>query len=519
MVSTGLDKNMVCKRKSRRQHEFGDFQTPSVLAGKVCSLLTCQGIPFSSVLEPNCGKGSFLLAAIEHFPSARNIVGIDICREYVDETRSALSDTKLSGSRMIRVLHADFFDTHWEAVLRSLPDPLLVLGNPPWVTNADLGLLGSSNLPPKSNFQKHQGLDAITGKSNFDISEWMLRQELGWISGRHAILAMLCKTSVARKVLREAWEKNMKLRNASIYRIDAQEHFGVSVDACLLVTEGGREKGSFDCSVFDSLEAERPAAALGYRNAHLVSNTVLFDRLQHLEGKSWFKWRSGIKHDCAKVMELREENGRYRNGFGELIELESNYLFPMLKSSDVAKNTEPIPSRWMIVTQRSLGEDTRQIRQVAPKTWDYLVQYAQYLDRRSSSIYRSRPRFSMFGVGDYSFSNWKVAISGLYKKLDFRVIRPYRVKPVVLDDTCYFVACHSEEEAAFLSQLLNSELAREFFSSLVFWDEKRPVTLALLARLNTLALAQELNLQATLKKFLHTRHGRLDQLSLFDNHP
>jgi len=32
----------------------------------------------------------------------------------------------------------------------------------------------SENLPKKSNFQGLRGLDARTGKSNFDIAEWML---------------------------------------------------------------------------------------------------------------------------------------------------------------------------------------------------------------------------------------------------------------------------------------------------------------------------------------------------------
>ena len=36
--------------------------------------------------------------------------------------------------------------------------------------------LASPNLPSKSNFQNRKGLDAVTGKANFDISEWMLIQ-------------------------------------------------------------------------------------------------------------------------------------------------------------------------------------------------------------------------------------------------------------------------------------------------------------------------------------------------------
>jgi hypothetical protein len=62
---------------------------------------------------------------------------------------------------------------------------------------------------------------------------------------------------------------------------------------------------------------------------------------------------------------------------------------------------------------------------------------------------------------------------------------------VVFDDTCYFLACSSGEEATVLADLLNSDLASEFFHAFVFWDAKRPITVELLDRLDLAALAAE----------------------------
>ena len=121
------------------------------------------------------------------------------------------------------------------------------------------------------------------------------------------------------------------------------------------------------------------------------------------------------------------------------------------------------------------------------------------LDSRYSSIYRKRPRFSIFGVGDYSFAPWKVAISGFYKKLVFRVVGPRKGKSTVLDDTCYFIPCQSHGEAELLARFLNSQTAKEFFSALTFWDAKRPITVALLRRLDLLALAGELGAEDELR--------------------
>jgi hypothetical protein len=38
-------------------------------------------------------------------------------------------------------------------------------------------------------------------------------------------------------------------------------------------------------------------------------------------------WRSGIKHDCSKVMQFVPEGSAYRNGFGEVVELEDYSSF------------------------------------------------------------------------------------------------------------------------------------------------------------------------------------------------
>ncbi len=69
----------------------------------------------------------------------------------------------------------------------------------------------------------------------------------------------------------------------------------------------------------------------------------------------------------------------------------------------------------------------------------------------------------MFGVGPYTFAPWKVAVSGLYKHLTFALLGPQEGRPVVLDDTCYFVSFTTEEAARAALQALQSTEARDFF--------------------------------------------------------
>jgi hypothetical protein len=477
--------------------EFGDFQTPMPLARQVCQLLADRGGIPASVVEPTCGVGNFLLAAVERFPGLRSGVGVEINDAYMDVLKGKLS--RCDYATKVALVHESFFNMDWVAVFRDLPEPILVVGNPPWVTNSALGVVGSTNLPKKSNFQNHVGLEALTGKSNFDISEWMLMKLLEMLDGRKAKLAMLCKTAVARKVLVHAWKNDVSLSDAEIHPIDAAAHFGAAVDACLLTCALSPSSHQRDCRVYRRLGDDHPATVIGYHDGELLADVSAYNRWNHLAGEEEaYKWRSGVKHDCSKVMELRKEGGRYRNGLDEVFELEYEYVYPMLKSSEITNGRSKEPSRWMLVTQRAVGEETAIIRETAPKTWAYLQRHGDLLDRRGSSIYRSRPRFSVFGVGDYTFAPWKVAISGFYKALQFAVVGGFAGKPIVLDDTCYFVPCQSQVEADYVVSLLNSAPAREFFSAFIFWDAKRPITIETLRRLDLSALAIELGSEATL---------------------
>lgn len=500
--------------KIRQNTEYGDWQTPLELANQVCDVLASQGLRPASVIEPTCGKGTFLAASIASFPSLTDMVGTEINSSYVQIAKELLAAQK--NSCRIELLHADFFKIDWAKIVNALPQPILIIGNPPWVTNTELTTLGSDNLPHKSNFQNHRGIDAITGKSNFDISEWMLLQMLKWMDSRNATLAMLCKTAVARKLLLKAWQNKWNIASAEIYHFNASEYFGASVDACLLVVSSSQGVQRNNCRIYNSLTQKTSSRSIGFLQNKLIADVEMFERYRHLLSNTTngYMWRSGIKHDCSKVMELKDEHGIYRNGFGETVNIEEDFLYPMLKSSDVAKGSPFDFTRKMLVPQQSVGENTSILRHIAPKTWMYLNKYADLLDRRASSIYKNKPRFSVFGIGEYSFALWKVVISGFYKALNFRIIGPFEDKPIVLDDTCYFIACNSRDEADCLAELLNSKIAHDFFSSLIFWDSKRPITVDLLRSLDIPAIAQELNMAERLCS-THHASGESFQMSFF----
>jgi hypothetical protein len=474
--------------------ERGDWQTPAGLARAVLARADASSgrvradararTP-KTVLEPTCGEGAFLVAAAERFPRAM-LLGYDIDAKYTRIARAKL------GARA-RVLTKDFFATDWDGELRAVAEPVLVLGNPPWVTTAQLGAIGRTNWPDKSNGRLLKGLDARTGKSNFDVSEWMIERLLETFQGRDATFAMLCKAAVARRLVETIAARELDVVPVGLWRIDAAEHFDAAVSAVLFVARtrpAGRRRSGSSWPVYASLEALEPASSLGVVDGVLVADAERFLRTRHLAGNCEPEWRSGLKHDCARVMELVRGDGDavWRNGLGERVDIESELVHPLLKSSDVA-NERSEPTRAMIVPQRALGEDTSTLRTRAPRAWRYLSRHRALLDARKSSIYDGQPPFAIFGVGAYSFAPWKVAVSGLYKRSTFTVVGPHEGRPVVLDDTCYFLAFDDERSARRAASALRSEAASDFLAARIFWDAKRPITKSILQTLDLEALS------------------------------
>lgn len=454
-------------------NEFGDFQTPLELATQCLRVLGLS--QRARVLEPTCGRGSFLEAAAALAPESDRF-GLEINPEYAERA-----------SKWGQVFTGNVFQVDLNEVASWKADgPLYIVGNPPWVTSAELKRMDSANLPSKENFKQVNGLDALLGGSNFDVCEYIILKTLREFSRESFTLGMLCKTQVARNVIEYASSIELPIAEASIFRIDAMRWFGAGVDACwFTVKVNPGLPANYIVSVFDDVFEVNvdPVRRFGIVNNRLVSNVEKYLSVREADGKSPYEWRSGLKHDASSVFELVASPSP-KTKSGEELTLEPEYVFPLLKSTDIFRGRHRDLCKWVIVPQKEFGADTRHLRTTAPKLWDYLIRNADALDGRKSSIYRNRPRFSVFGLGEYTFAPYKVAISGLHKQPLFRLITPFDGKPVVLDDTCYMLPFNDPTEATIVATILNSPECTALIESLVFWDSKRPITKKLLVRLD-----------------------------------
>ncbi len=509
-----INTSIVCEDRV----SYGDWQTPMSLAEKICDIhLSKFGSP-DIVIEPTCGLGAFVLSALRKFQNIKEFYAIEINRQYASELKLKILLNALTSPSQshpdIYIYNTDFFEFDFIPIIeksKRMGWNMAIIGNPPWVTNSTQGKNNSKNIPFKSNIFKLKGIDAITGKSNFDISEYISLKLLHLSEINTGGISFLLKNSVIRNILIKQHTERLHLGNIEQRLIDASIEFDVSVDASCFFAQFGCTP-SFICNVSD-FYSNTYIQQYGWVDDSFVSNTESYKAVSRYDKKSSYIWRSGIKHDCAAILELTHSNGKYTNGLGEIVQIEDDLIYPLLKSSDINNYQENQFRKFIIVPQRRVGDNTSELKYSHPHAFSYLSKYENVFSGRKSSIYKGKDKFSIFGIGDYSFKPYKIIVSSLYKSVKFILVSQTDGKPIMVDDTCYQLDFDNLEEAKCILNALNSNEICSLLQSLVFKDAKRVVTKSLLMRLDLAQLCNDKGIKTTSQRF---NNSVFQQLSLFD---
>lgn len=461
------------------RREYGDFQTNNNLALQVSTYASLKNPNAEFILEPTCGKGSFILASLQNFKKIKKIVGVEIYLPYVWETKIRVLSFYLDNvdlyKPVIDIIHADAFQYDYNLLASSTKRMnTVVIGNPPWITNSELASINSMNLPPKSNFKNFKGMDAITGKGNFDIGEYISVNLIEAFQKHQGLFAFLIKNSVVKNLIYCQKVYQYTIGNCEMLNIDSKKEFNASVKSSLFIATLNTAP-EIKCEEYDFYTKDRVTTFGWYKNKFVYSVDD-YDFSSIVDGQSPFTWRSGVKHDCSKVMEIEQNGDNYANSLGDdNIEIEENLVYGLLKSSDLKLLETNKFRKLTIITQKNVGQDTKYIEEQLPLTFKYLNSHKDFFASRKSSIYTGKPEFSIFGIGDYSFAKYKIAISGLYKTTHFTLVHPNSCKPIMLDDTCYFIGFDDLKTSQITHYLLNSIIVQKFLKSITFTDSKRPI--------------------------------------------
>lgn len=144
--------------------------------------------------------------------------------------------------------------------------------------------------------------------------------------------------------------------------------------------------------------------------------------------------------------------------------VEAEHLFPLLRGRGVnALSAQPDPEYCILLPQRAMHGDP-DLPLTAPHTYRFLSQFRAELEARSSyrRFQRGQPYWSLWSTGSYTFSPFKV----VWREMSGRRFAAAYVgahdsaglgeKLVIPDHKLYFVPIDNEEEAAYLTALLNA---------------------------------------------------------------
>ncbi len=480
------------------------FKHRKDLCDQICTILYDRNICPQILIEPTCGEGNFIFAALRTFPSIQTIYAIELQPQYEWILKARLWQLSQVIPIQAKIIFnrdnifAHDFTPLLNSIILESPE-ILILGNPPWITNSALELLQSLNIPQKKNLKQMKGMDALTGKSNFDLAESILLtliQRFGQCNGH---IAMLCKNIVVKNIIKEIPRLQLPLSDNWALSINAKRYFGANVSAVLFLSTFNSDFTPVcHASAFNSLfNGDSPL--FGWFQDTFVANISKYVEQSELEGIFPFEWRQGVKHDLASVMVLQRSKysigSEYYNANDEIVDIEDTFLYPFVKSSDLKGGILPEVHRRVIIPQEYIGQSTDKISEEFLGYGLIWINIGLNLHIENLKYITVAPHFSIFGIGPYAFTPFKVAISGFYKQIHFTFLPSIENRPVMCDDTCYFLGFDNIDSAMITWLLLQRSEVQQFLESLIFPEEKRPITKDILMRINLSMLLDKIDFE------------------------
>lgn len=499
-----------------RRH-LGEYFTPSWLADRLLMQATETFPHQANIIDPTCGSGAFLLAAVRHFRAqgleASTILGR--LRGY-DLNPLAVFTAKAN------LLLALFRNRHGDKIPgipvfehdllseQSFPAPLsgptLVAGNPPWL-NWDR-LPATYRKAAKSLWEEY-GLFNLSinaarhGGAKKELAALMLLRAADRLLNQGDRLAMVLPLSLFRTA--QAGEGFRRFHIApsdiplSLLRLDDYTRYRlfpyVHTPACTLVLTKGKATGypvpyfihhpeniesmqaepgdpsnrlsPWCIRSMDSKQNRRTFGLSGYR-AYLGANAAGASSVY------WLEILEKTEHGTLRIRNLATAGKRHAPQV--IAEIEPDFVFPLLRWRDI-DTFRAVPSTFMLIPQdieKRVGIDEERLRKTWPLTWEYLKRFESILRDRAAfrKMHGARaPFYSLYNVGPPTFAPIKV----VWRRMDNRlraavaceeVIPGLGRRPLVPQETCVLIPVRTLREADMLAAKLNSEPVQERIRSI-----------------------------------------------------
>lgn len=500
------------------RHRLGEYYTPDWLASYLLQQVDYD--PEATLLDPNCGSGTFLVQAIQAAKTSginaeqimERVVGFDIHPLAVITARV----------NYLLALGPHFPDypltvpiTRKDAILEAEDGAFdFVVGNPPWINWQNLpadyrqrtkGLWLHYGLFP------HQGLDTILGTGKKDLSMLMTMVALDRYlapTGRlgFVITQTVFKTSGAGQGFRRFSidaETPIKIEHVDDMSTIQPFNDAKCRTAVILMRKGHPTSYPIPYTVWKRARKNKhlrhyyelasvlektqrlqhsavPVDADDPTSAWITGTPQVLQTLQRVIGPAQYVAHEGINTGGANgvywLEVLRQEPDghlRVRNMADSSrramptleASLEPEMVYPMLRGRDVMRWSVNVRHHMLVVQNPDTrtGHDPEWLQTHAPQTYAYLKRFEDVLwARRSFRRYfgDTAPFYTMFGVGHYSFAPYKVVWRYIATEMTAAVVTTHHNKVIIPDHRLMLIDVESLDEAHFVAACLNNTVSR-----------------------------------------------------------
>jgi hypothetical protein len=495
----------IISHKMRLQ--LGEYYTPRGVAELSVDELDVGEYKSDTFLDPGCGSGIFLATcidakreALEDDLAPNELVEIITDTVYgIDLNPVAVKSAKLSyllsllpvlkGSDIDRLELPVFLtdslkltrddDIEFGGDSLNLAVDHLV-GNPPWITWGNLSEqvreAWREKYVKKLDLLPHHGVETRLGHVNDDISvpfiwvcihhylnedgdaSFVLKRDI--MKGPAGRLLRTQRVSSRPVAVRHIHDFN-RLRpfgddvgvHSAIYTMDAdcETKFPIAVDSWK--KSSGKPSFSTAETMRETLEHE-DTGMIPVEEDDASSSWVREDAENRALGECEHDIRHGVKDDATDVYSIDRE---------QLDELEHDHIYPYIKSKHVVKYGLFGHSLHLVPIKKANENNETEMQNHYPKTYEYLESNKQALEDRSSTWLDKGTFYNVFGLGEYTWADYKVVWCRLGFKPHFAVVstvddEDLGKKMVVPGDHFMFISTDNKYEAHFLCGLLNSSI-------------------------------------------------------------
>lgn len=453
-------------------------------------------------------KEQFRIRLLTHFPLQpdNDEAEIDTALRLYDRLLQ-LDEQKINGiwARIIKNAFAPLFAGQFD----------FIAGNPPWVNWANLPSEyreSTGSLWQEYKLFTHSGLKARLGSAMDDISILMFYVAVDKYLLPEGKLGFVITQSVFKTVGGGEGFRRFQLGTGEFIKVlsvddlsSFQPFEGATNRTSVITVMKGQktifpvtynvwhktEKGT-SISPSDSLEevsrrvtlkqfTARPMHPAKHNSPWFTGRKRAWDALQKIVGRSQYQARVGthchgngfywldiihVRSDGLYVVSNVSEAGR-KSVERVQTAIEPDFVFPLLRGKDV-RRWQSQPQYSILVPhdpiQSNKAVDIAELATKYPKTFAYLEQFRDQLRERSG--YKQyfdtskAPYYSLYNVGDYTFSPYKVVWREIASSLVAAVVTTHGDKVIIPDHKLTLTALKSLDEAHYLCAVLNATPSR-----------------------------------------------------------